>query len=213
MTVSDYLASLPEDRRAALTRIRDTVNANLPAGYEEGIQYGMISWYVPLSRYPDTYNQQALMLAGVASQKNHMALYLMTAYGDSTLNAWFKKSFADAGKKLDMGKACVRFKTLDALPLEVIGELIGKVQLDDYVAIAETARAGTAERREVLAKEAEARIEPESKPKATAKAKPKAKAKAKPKAQAKAKRKVKPKTKAKPAKVTKTKAKSKSKRR
>ncbi len=142
-TVDEYLANLPADRRAALERVRETVNANLPAGYEEGIGWGTITWSVPLSRYPDTYNKQPLCLAALASQKNYMALYLMTAYGDSKLNTWFRKAYADAGKKLDMGKSCVRFKTIDDLPLDVIGELIGKVEVDKYVEIAKAARAGT----------------------------------------------------------------------
>jgi hypothetical protein len=142
-TVDEYLANLPADRRAALERVRETVNANLPSGYEEGIGWGTITWSVPLSRYPDTYNKQPLCLAALASQKNYMALYLMTVYGDTKLSAWFKKAFADAGKKLDMGKSCVRFKTLDDLPLDVIGEVIGKVELDRYVEIAKAVRAGT----------------------------------------------------------------------
>lgn len=142
-TVDQYLASLPDDRRTAISAIRDVVNANLPGGFEEGIQYGMISWYVPLSVYPDTYNGQPLAIASLGSQKNHMALYLMTVYGDPTLDAWFRSAFAAAGKKLDMGKSCVRFKALDALPLEVIGETIGKVAPDQYIARAKAAHATT----------------------------------------------------------------------
>jgi hypothetical protein len=132
-TVDGYLAALPEDRRAALSAIRDVINQNLPAGYEEGIQYRAISWFVPLSRYPDTYNKQPLCLATLASQKNHMALYLMTVYGNKSIETWFRKAYADAGKKLDMGKSCVRFTSLDGVPLNVIGELIGKVPVDSYI--------------------------------------------------------------------------------
>ncbi|HEU0036736.1 MAG TPA: DUF1801 domain-containing protein [Kofleriaceae bacterium] len=142
-TVASYLAALPADRKAAIARVRETINANLPDGYEEGIQYGMISWYVPLSRYPDTYNGQPLALASLASQKSHMALYLISVYGDPELARWFRQAFADAGKKLDMGKSCVRFKTLDALALDVIGETIAKVSVDDFIARQEAIRGTT----------------------------------------------------------------------
>lgn len=126
-TVADYLASLPENRRAAIAAVRDVVNANLPQGYEEGMLYGMIGWYVPLSTKPDTYNGHPLAVANLGSQKNHMALYLMGVYGDKAIEAWFRAAFAAAGKKLDMGKSCVRFTSVDALPLSVIGETIAKV--------------------------------------------------------------------------------------
>jgi hypothetical protein len=142
-TVEQYLASLPLDRRAAIARVRDVVNAGLPPGYEETMQYGMISWVVPRSRLGETYNGQALLVASLASQKQYMALYLMTVYGESKLGAWFKAAYLATGKKLDMGKACVRFKTLDALPLEVIGEAVSRVPVDAYVAIYEAARAKT----------------------------------------------------------------------
>jgi hypothetical protein len=132
-TVSQYLASLPADRRAAIARVRGVVNANIPAGFQECMQYGMISWVVPLSRCPDTYNGQPLGIVSLAAQKNYNALYLMSVYGDPKLEAWFRKAFAAAGKKLDMGKSCVRFKTLDALPLDVIGQTVGKVSVDELI--------------------------------------------------------------------------------
>src|SRR3954464_14013838 len=102
-TVDAYLATLPADHRTALATVRDTINANLPAGFEEGIQYGMISWYVPLSVYPDTYNKQALAIASRGSKKNYMVLHAMSAYGNPAIDAWFRKAYVDAGKKLDMG--------------------------------------------------------------------------------------------------------------
>lgn len=142
-TVEDYLARLPADRRDAIAKLRGVVNANLPAGYEEGVQYGMISWYVPLSRFPETYNGQPLAVASLASQKSYMALYLMSVYGHQELAAWFRDAFAKAGKKLDMGKSCVRFKTLDALPLDVIGETIRRVPVDAFLGYYEDARAGS----------------------------------------------------------------------
>jgi len=139
-TVEQYLAALPADRRTAIARVREVVNAGLPAGYEETMQYGMISWIVPRARLAETYNGQPLAVASLASQKQHMALYLMTVYGESKLARWFKTAYAAAGKKLDMGKSCVRFKTLDALPLDVIGEAVSKVSVDDYVALYEASR-------------------------------------------------------------------------
>lgn len=142
-TIDEYLASLPEDRRVAISRVRETVNANLPAGYEEGLQYGMIGWYVPLSRYPDTYNGQPLAVANLGSQKNHMAIYLTSVYGDPALEKWFRDAYAAAGKKLDMGKSCVRFTSLDALPLDVIGETIGKVSVEAFLARYEAVRSET----------------------------------------------------------------------
>jgi uncharacterized protein YdhG (YjbR/CyaY superfamily) len=134
--VDQYLARLPSDRRAAVSKVRAVINANLPAGYEEKIQYGMISWCVPESVLPakDVYNKQPLCLASLASQKHHMAVYLLHVYGDPKLRGWFEKAYQQTGKKLDMGQSCVRFKNLDALPLDVIGEAMSKVTVDRYVA-------------------------------------------------------------------------------
>lgn len=103
-TPDEYIASLPEDRRAAVSAVRDVIRANLPAGYEEGMQYGMIGWYVPLERFPDTYNGQPLGLAALASQKHHLSLYLNSVYGNRATEAWFKERYAASGKKLDMGR-------------------------------------------------------------------------------------------------------------
>lgn len=133
-TVSAYLASLPGDRRAAISAVREIINANLPTGYEEAMQYGMICWIVPLSVKPDTYNKQPLAIAALASQKRYMALYLLGVYGSPRIETWFRKAFAMAGKKLDMGKSCVRFTTVDALPLPVIGEVITKVSPAQLIA-------------------------------------------------------------------------------
>ena len=134
--VDQYLAKLPADRRDAIAKVRDVINANLPIGYEEKIQYGMISWCVPESVLPakDVYNKQPLCLASLASQKNHMAVYLLHVYGDKQLRSWFERAYKQSGKKLDMGQSCVRFKSLDALPLDLIGEAMAKVSVDRYVA-------------------------------------------------------------------------------
>src|SRR5690606_32559995 len=107
-------------------------------GYEEAMQYGMIGYCVPLSRYPDTYNGQPLGIAALASQKQYMSLYLMAVYGDPKTEAWFRDAFAKAGKKLDMGKSCVRFKTLEDLPLDVIGQAIARVSVEQYIARVES---------------------------------------------------------------------------
>ena len=132
-TPDAYLASLPPERRQALTALRDVIRANLPAGYEEGMGYGMIGYYVPLERFPDTYNGQPLSLAGIASQKRYMSLYLNTVYGDPETDRWFRERYAASGKKLDMGKSCVRFRKLDDVPLDLIGETIARVAVDRYV--------------------------------------------------------------------------------
>jgi Domain of unknown function (DU1801) len=139
-TVKAYLAALPADRRAAISAVRDVINARLPAGFVETMQYGMISWIVPPSRLAATYNDQPLALASLGAQKRYMALYLMTVYGSPPLATWFRAAFAAAGKRLDMGKSCVRFARLDDLPLDVIGELIARVPLETYVAAAVAAR-------------------------------------------------------------------------
>ena len=133
-TPDEYIASLPEGRRETVAAVRDVVRRNLPDGFEEGMQYGMIGWYVPLERFPDTYNGQPLGLAGLASNKNSISLHLNAVYGDPKTEAWFRRRFEESGKRLDMGKSCVRFKRLDELPLDVIGETVARVDLDSFLA-------------------------------------------------------------------------------
>ena len=123
-TVEQYLAELPPERRAVVSQVRDVVLQNLPAGYAETVAWGMISYGIPLERYPDTYNKQPLCYASLAAQKNHYALYLMCVYGDDAEENKLRQAFADAGKKLDMAKSCVRFKRVEDLPLDAIGEII-----------------------------------------------------------------------------------------
>lgn len=139
-TVEDYLAELPDDRRPAIEAVRDVVNANLPDGFEERMQYGMISWVVPLERYPDTYNGQALAVASLANQKRHMALYLMGVYGDEGSRDRLRARWAETGLKLDMGKSCVRFRRLDELALDVVGEAVARTSVGDLIAIYERSR-------------------------------------------------------------------------
>jgi hypothetical protein len=132
-TVSDYLERLPADRRATISKVRRVILAHLPDGYEEMIGWGAITYAIPLGTYPNTYNGQPLCIAAIASQKTHCSLYLMAAYGDPTLLEWLQDRFKKSGKKLDMGKSCVRFRTSDDLPLDVIGELIATVQPSAYI--------------------------------------------------------------------------------
>lgn len=132
-TVEDYIESLPQERRPAIRTVRDAIRSSLPDGFEEGILYGMIGWYVPLSRFPDTYNGQPLALAALASQKHHMSLYLNSVYGDAETDRWFRERYAATGKPLDMGKSCLRFKRLDDLALDVIGEVIARSDLPSFV--------------------------------------------------------------------------------
>jgi uncharacterized protein YdhG (YjbR/CyaY superfamily) len=141
-TVAEYLDSLPAERRAAIKAVRDVIRKNVPKGYAEGIGSGCIAWSVPLAIYPDTYNGQPLMYAALASQKNHMGLYLMCTYMNAPLRKKLEAGFKAAGKKLDMGKACVRFKKLDDLPLDVIGEIVAAVPMKKFVEVAKTAHAG-----------------------------------------------------------------------
>lgn len=140
-TVDAYLASLPEDRRAAIAKVREAILASLPAGYEEGMQYGMIGYHVPLSRFPDTYNGQALGVAALASQKQHMALYLSAVYGDPKAQASFVERYRATGKELDMGKSCVRFKKLEDLPLDVVADAIAACSVDRLIELHEAVHA------------------------------------------------------------------------
>jgi len=132
VTADEYLAALPEDRRQAIEAVRDVILEHLPEGYVEQIQYGMLAYSVPLERYPDTYNGQPLSLAALANQKRYMSLYLMGV--DAERDAWFREHWAATGKKLDMGKSCVRFRRLEDVPLEVVGEAIARTPVDDLIA-------------------------------------------------------------------------------
>lgn len=132
-SVAEYLASLAEDRRKSLGIVRKLILKHLPKGYQEGIQYGMISYFVPLSIKPDTYNGQALAVASLASQKAHMSLYLMGLYIQPKLKAWFEKEYKKSGLKMDMGKSCIRFKSTDELQLELIAQVIASTSLEKFI--------------------------------------------------------------------------------
>jgi len=135
-TITEYIADLPEDRRVAIKAVREVLKKKVPKGYVESMGYGMITWSVPLETYPDTYNGQPLMYAALASQKQYMSVYLMCAYASDTLLKRLQAGFKERGKKLDMGKSCIRFKQLDDLPLDVIGDIAAAVPMKKYIEVA-----------------------------------------------------------------------------
>jgi uncharacterized protein YdhG (YjbR/CyaY superfamily) len=144
MSVVEYLAGLPADRRAALTAVREAINENLPEGYEEGMQFGMIGWYVPLSMYPAGYGENPkvpLPLVALGSQKSGMVLHFLCFYGHPTLSTWFTSEYKKSGKTLDMGKGCVRFNKLEDLALDVVGRTIACVPVEEHIANYRAARA------------------------------------------------------------------------
>jgi hypothetical protein len=139
-TVGEYLKQLPADRRKTLSAVRDVVLENLPKGYTEEIGWGAITYAIPLEDYPNTYNGQPLCIAALSAGKSYCSIHLMAAYGDTKTRKWLEDAFKKSGKKLDMGKACVRFKTLDDLPLDAIGQIIAKVTPDKYIKTYEEGR-------------------------------------------------------------------------
>ena len=140
-TPEQYLAELTPERRELVGELRETVLEHLPDGYEEGMQYGMIGYYVPLERYPKTYNGQPLGVAAIASQKNYVSLYLMGIYADPDDGPeWIESAFAAAGKKLDMGKSCVRFKKLEDVPFEVVAEAVARLPVEAFIERYEASR-------------------------------------------------------------------------
>lgn len=154
-TIEEYIAGLPEDRAEQITRLRELILQRLPEGYAEEMDFGMIAYVIPLETYPDTYNGHPLMYAALASQKRHMSLYLMNVYGDGETLRWFTEGFAAAGKKLDMGKACVRFRKLDDLPLDLIGKAIARTSVAEYIASYQASRAAMKENRKARRKQTE----------------------------------------------------------
>lgn len=128
------MKSLPEDRRRVMNRVRRVIQKNLPDGYEEGMQYGMITYFIPLTRYADTYNKQPLAYISLACQKNYYSLYLNNVYTDPDTMTWFKLAWMKTGKKLDMGKSCVRFKSLEDIPLDVISKVVARTSTDEFIA-------------------------------------------------------------------------------
>jgi hypothetical protein len=140
-TIKEYLDELPEERRSQIETVRKVILENLPPGYEEVMNWGMITYQVPLETYPDTYNKKPLMYASLASQKNHMAVYLSGIYMDEAEGKTFETAYKATGKRYDVGKSCVRFRKLDDLPLDLIGENIASFTVDEFVTKYEQARA------------------------------------------------------------------------
>jgi Domain of unknown function (DU1801) len=140
-TPDAYLAELPADRTGEIARVRDAVNAAMPEGYVERMAWGMISWEVPIERSGKTYNGQPLVYAALAAQKNHNALYLNCLYGSEERTEALRQRFAAGGRKLDMGKSCVRFRKADDLDLDAIGEEIAAIGPDEYIARTNAAHA------------------------------------------------------------------------
>ena len=132
-TVEQYLAELPEDRRADVESVRDMVLENLPEGYVETMRWGMITYEVPFDTYPDTYNGQPLMFLALAAQKRHLALYLTNVAFVPGGEERFKARYLETGKKLDMGRSCLRFKTADDLATDLVAETIRSTSLDEFL--------------------------------------------------------------------------------
>ena len=135
-----FLEGLPADRAKAISRVRDVVLEHLPSGYEEVVQKNMLVYQVPLERYPDTYNGQPLWYAALAAPKSYLTLHLMAVYGSAKLAKDVEDGFRAAGKRLNIGKACIRFHEADDLALDVIGKAVAAVPLDKWVEIAKAAR-------------------------------------------------------------------------
>lgn len=140
-SLEDYLSQIPEDRKEAFKQIIDTINANLPNGFQENLSYGMVGWCVPLETYPAGYHctpGSALPFINLASQKNFIALYHMGIYAKPELLNWFVEEFPKYSKrKLDMGKSCIRFKKMEDIPFDLIGELCKKVDVEEWISIYE----------------------------------------------------------------------------
>lgn len=138
---TEYLESLPEDRRAAMQRLYELIDLKLPAGFKSGMSYGMLTWVVPHSTYPNGYHcdpKQALPFLSIASQKNFIAVYHMGMYADKELHDWFVNEYPKHSKtKLDMGKSCIRFKKPENIPFDLLGELFGKMSVEQWIGLYE----------------------------------------------------------------------------
>jgi hypothetical protein len=145
--VEEYLRSLPQERRESISAVRQVILKNLPDGYEEMMNWGMITYQVPLETYPDTYNGQPLMYAALASQKNHMALYLTGIYVSESSRSEFEAAYKATGKRFDVGKSCVRFRKIDDLPLPLIGDSIASVIVEDLVDLVKKVHNGRKKRK------------------------------------------------------------------
>ena len=139
-TVEQYLEELTPERREAVSAVRDVILANLPEGYEERMDFGMIAYVVPFARYPKTYNGHPLSYAGISSEKYHVSVHPMNIYADPESERWFVDNYKATGKKLNMGKSCVRFRRLDDLPLSLIREAISRSPMEEWIQCYEDSR-------------------------------------------------------------------------
>ena len=141
-TPEEYIAQVPENRKNALNKLRKTIKENLPKGFEEGIQYGMIGYYVPHSKYPDGYHctpKEPLPFMSFASQKNSINLYHCGIYADKKMHDWFVNEYPKhSSRKLDMGKSCIRFKKVEEIPFNLIGQLCEKLTVEKWIALYES---------------------------------------------------------------------------
>ena len=135
--IKQYLNELPDDRKKAISIVRQTILENLPDGYDEVMNWGMITYEVPLETYPNTYNGKPLMYAALASQKNHMSVYLTGYYMSPNVRDKFEKAYKNSGKRFDAGKSCIRFKKVDDLPLELLGKTIASLDVNEFIEIVE----------------------------------------------------------------------------
>jgi hypothetical protein len=142
-TPAQYIASLPADRAKTIATVRAFVNKHIPRGYDECLVWGTIGWTIPLSRYPDTHNKQPICYVALSSQKNYCVLYLFGPSSSASQLRQLKAAFKTTGKKLDMGKCCVNFKSPDDLPLEAIGKLISEISSEQWIAMYEQSRSKT----------------------------------------------------------------------
>ena len=139
-SVNDYLAQLTPERRKVISTVREVMKKSIPNGFVEGMGWGMIMYSIPLEKYSNTYNKQPLMYAALASNKNFVTLHMMSAYAPGTHKTRLEAAFKAAGKKLDMGKACIHFKSADDIPLEAIGELLSEIPPRKWIEIYESSR-------------------------------------------------------------------------
>lgn len=140
-TVAQYLKSLPPERSEVVKKIRKIVNENIQSGFQETMRWGMISWEIPLKTYPNTYNKQPLNYIGLAAQKNAYSLYLMSCYVTDKVRQEFEATYQKTGKRLDMGKSCIRFKKIEDLPLELVAKYIARYDVNEFIDIYEKSRA------------------------------------------------------------------------
>ncbi len=143
LTVSQWLASVPADRKAAIKAVRAVVNQHLPRGYKETVDWGMLAWVVPLTTLPKTHNGRPLMLAALGAHRKLMTIYLMTVYEDTGFRKEFEAAYRKTGKKLDMGGSCVHFKTLEDLPLDLVARAIARVPVAEFVERYRRSRTGS----------------------------------------------------------------------